>query len=221
MNEKAYERVISYLETLIRERKIRCGDKMPSERELAATLGLGRNSVREALRMMEHTGIVKSRHGKGNFFVNQPEKSLNSVFSMMLLTGQSNFGEVSRIRCSLEMEAFEEAVSAEKSKREQLTEILRRMEAEPEQAGEYDSMFHDCLIQLSGNQLLRTMMQSLAGVCDAEIRQVMEECTQEDAKCLLSYHREICRCLDDGNVEAGKQQIQGHYNYIDAMLNEK
>ena len=92
MNEKTYERVIEYLKQQIQEGKLSCGSKIPSERELAASLNLGRNSVREALRTMEHTGMLESRQGKGNFLVNMPQKSLGNVFSMMLLratTGKS------------------------------------------------------------------------------------------------------------------------------------
>ena len=46
MNEKTYERVIEYLKQQIQEGKLSCGSKIPSERELAASLNLGRNSVR-------------------------------------------------------------------------------------------------------------------------------------------------------------------------------
>ena len=115
MNEKTYERVIEYLKQQIQEGKLSCGSKIPSERELAASLNLGRNSVREALRTMEHTGMLESRQGKGNFSGEYAQKSLGNVFSMMLLTGQSNYREVSRIRRILEQEAFVQAVRIEKS----------------------------------------------------------------------------------------------------------
>ena len=50
MNEKTYERVIEYLKQQIQEGKLSCGSKIPSERELAASLNLGRNSVRDTAR---------------------------------------------------------------------------------------------------------------------------------------------------------------------------
>ena len=142
MNEKTYERVIEYLKQQIQEGKLSCGSKIPSERELAASLNLGRNSVREALRTMEHTGMLESRQGKGNFLVNMPQKSLGNVFSMMLLTGQSNYREVSRIRRILEQEAFVQAVRLKNP------EVLKRLKAEikemqiPEKTAEHDRRFH-------------------------------------------------------------------------------
>ena len=64
---KAYDQVLEYLKTLIKNKEISYGGKIPSERELMETLGISRNSVREALRILEHTGVLESRHGKGNF----------------------------------------------------------------------------------------------------------------------------------------------------------
>lgn len=64
---KAYDQVLEYLKTLIKNKDISYGGKIPSERELMETLGISRNSVREALRILEHTGVLESRHGKGNF----------------------------------------------------------------------------------------------------------------------------------------------------------
>ena len=77
--------------TLLRkEGKRSFHSKLPSERELMETLGMGRNSVREALRTLENIGLVESCHGKGNFLVNHMGESLSSVFSVLLFTGESN-----------------------------------------------------------------------------------------------------------------------------------
>ena len=175
MNEKTYERVIEYLKQQIQEGKLSCGSKIPSERELAASLNLGRNSVREALRTMEHTGMLESRQGKGNFLVNMPQKSLGNVFSMMLLTGQSNYREVSRIRRILEQEAFVQAVRLKNP------EVLKRLKAEikemqiPEKTAEHDRRFHQELIRAGENQLLVAVMESLSGLCEEEIAHVQKE----------------------------------------------
>ena len=56
--DKAYYQVIDYIKQLVKEDKVRFGVKIPSERELMDTLGLGRNSIREALRTLENLGII-------------------------------------------------------------------------------------------------------------------------------------------------------------------
>ena len=211
MNEKTYERVIEYLKQQIQEGKLSCGSKIPSERELAASLNLGRNSVREALRTMEHTGMLESRQGKGNFLVNMPQKSLGNVFSMMLLTGQSNYREVSRIRRILEQEAFVQAVRLKNP------EVLKRLKAEikemqiPEKTAEHDRRFHQELIRAGENQLLVAVMESLSGLCEEEIAHVQKEAKNED---WCQIHEEIVNALEEGNMETGYEYLKGLGNVV-------
>ena len=101
--EKAYVTVIAYIKQLVQDGQLAFGGKLPSEREMMATLGLGRNSIREALRTLENMGLISCVHGKGNFLVNQIGESFSSVFSMLLFLKQSNFDEVQQLRRGLEM----------------------------------------------------------------------------------------------------------------------
>ena len=62
---KAYERVISYIKGEILKGDLKQGEKLPPERELAEQLGVGRNSVREALRTLSLMGFISSTQGAG------------------------------------------------------------------------------------------------------------------------------------------------------------
>lgn len=52
---------------LILERNLGVGDPMPTETELCAELGVGRNTIREALKVLQAVGVVEIRHGFGTF----------------------------------------------------------------------------------------------------------------------------------------------------------
>ena len=82
-NKKVYFLVIDYIKTLIQNKTVSFGEKLPSERQMTATLGLSRNSIREALRSLENMGVIESRHGQGNFLVNHIGQSLGSIFSLL------------------------------------------------------------------------------------------------------------------------------------------
>ena len=105
-NEKVYFLVIEYIKSLVQKGELSFGGKLPSERKLMGTLGLSRNSVREALRSLENMGIVESRHGQGNYLVNRMGNSLGSMFSLMLFLNECSFEEVRQLRRSIEMGAF-------------------------------------------------------------------------------------------------------------------
>lgn len=79
-SEKVYFLVIEYIKELVKKGDVKFGGKIPSERELMSTLGLSRNSIREALRTLENMGLLECRQGQGNFLVNHVGQSLSSLF---------------------------------------------------------------------------------------------------------------------------------------------
>lgn len=226
--DRVYGKVIGYLKALIEEEKICCGSRIPSEREMAAYLGLGRNSVREALRMLEYTGILESRQGKGNFLVNRPEKSLGNVFSMMLLTGQSSFQEVSSLRRVLETEAFEKAAGcAEEEALQSMSCAVETMKAALKEETEEqlrakmaaaDRQFHRKLVQAGGSHLLQAVMESLEDLCSAETVHILQNSSLEELQSWCSLHEVIYCCLKKGRVERGAEYLREHYDRIDAAV---
>ncbi|WP_232787205.1 FadR/GntR family transcriptional regulator [Planococcus sp. MB-3u-03] len=67
MNQpKRYLNIVSEMRDMIREQNIRPGDRIPSERELAEKLAVGRSTIRSA-RSLELLGLIETRRGKGHF----------------------------------------------------------------------------------------------------------------------------------------------------------
>lgn len=75
---------ITQIEALIRRGELRPGDRMPPERELAELLGVSRPTVREALRALSILGIVRSRHGSGNYLGTLDEQALHEPLRWLL-----------------------------------------------------------------------------------------------------------------------------------------
>src|SRR5699024_2436186 len=151
------------IKQLAKEGKVSFGGRIPSERELMNTLGLSRNSIREALRSMENMGLIESRQGQGNFLVNHMGRSLNSVFSMLLFMGESDYVEISQLRRFIEIGAYLLAVKkAEEEDISRLEEIWKGIEeCSGEEKVRRDKQFHDEIIRISGNRLLGILNESL------------------------------------------------------------
>ncbi len=99
MNQsKVYILVIEHIKMLVKKGEITIGGKLPSERQLMATLKMSRNSIREALRSLENMGIVESRHGQGTFLVNHIDQRLGSMFSLLLFMKECSVKEVHQLR---------------------------------------------------------------------------------------------------------------------------
>ena len=64
---RIYEEIVRQIRTLISEGKLKSGDKLPPERELAERFKVSRPSVREAMRALESMGLIEIRLGEGTF----------------------------------------------------------------------------------------------------------------------------------------------------------
>ncbi len=103
---RLYEGVVSQIEHLIRTKKLSPGDRLPSERELATTLGIGRASVREALRTLDSTGLIDVRSGQGAFLRNLSVDpylaSIRESLSFLLDVREETLLELWEVRQGLE-----------------------------------------------------------------------------------------------------------------------
>ncbi len=221
-HEKVYFTVIEYIKQLAKEGKVSFGGRIPSERELMNTLGLSRNSIREALRSMENMGLIESRQGQGNFLVNHMGRSLNSVFSMLLFMGESDYVEISQLRRFIEIGAYLLAVKkAEEEDISRLEEIWKGIEeCSGEEKVRRDKQFHDEIIRISGNRLLGILNESLGDLFETFIEELALHIASKDWNALCMCHEKVSECLRDRDVQGGMKAIREHYNIIDADLEE-
>ena len=115
-NERAYEKVIEHIKSEIWQGTLKRGERLPPERELAESLGVSRNSVREAIRTLSLLGFVSSTQGAGNFVTCDIEQNLRESLRMMVLLGETNYLQISQLRRGLESENAR--LAAERIKRE-------------------------------------------------------------------------------------------------------
>lgn len=216
-NQKVYFVVIEYIKELVKEGKVEFGGRLPSERELMATLGMSRNSIREALRTLENMGLIESRQGQGNFLVNHMGKSLSSVFSMLLFTRESDYIEISQLRRFIEIGAFLLAArNASEQDKEILRNILEQIDAASGQERvALDKQFHDELIRISGNHLLSILNEALSGMFETVIYDLALNIAPQDWDRLNDCHKRVYQCLLDSDVQGGMKSIRDHYNIID------
>ena len=170
-NEKIYFLVIDYIKELVKKGEVKFGGKIPSERELMSTLGMSRNSIREALRTLENMGLLECRQGQGNFLVNHVGQSLSSLFSVLLFTKESNYVEISQLRRFIEIGAFLlSAKNPDQEERKGLKEILDKIDqCQIKERVKLDKQFHDYLIRISGNHLLVLLNEALSELFETMI----------------------------------------------------
>src|SRR5215469_13477810 len=118
------DEAIEKIKGMIVSGALRPGDRLPKEADLAAMLGLSRNSLREAVRALSLIHVLDVRQGDGTYVTGlEPERLLEAVGFMVELRHDSSLLEVFEVRRMLEPAAT--AKAAERITAEQLAELER------------------------------------------------------------------------------------------------
>src|ERR1700682_1602384 len=142
------------------------GDRLPKESELAAQLGLSRNSLREAVRALSQLRVLEVRQGDGTYVSSlEPDLLLESTsFVSHLLLGDTAV-ELYEVRRILEAAAAALAAARidENGKQEVLRRLARKHDAESvEELVEADVAFHAVIARAAGNGVLTSLLASLS-----------------------------------------------------------
>lgn len=165
-----YERVLDCIQAMVDSGEIRQGDRLPTERNLAARFGVSRHVVRQALQTLGERGIVIRRQGDGTYLSDSPMESLAPLFAAHLLGNGSRVDEILEMRMVLEPGiAALAATRVDPAGIRRLTALVCEQERafENGEAGDRaDAAFHLALAGVTGNRVLAEAMHALSDLFD-------------------------------------------------------
>ncbi|HJF30658.1 MAG TPA: FadR family transcriptional regulator [Sporosarcina psychrophila] len=225
--KKTYELIVEKIEELFLNGKLKSGDKLPPERELASLFGVSRTSVREALQALEISGSIEIRQGGGSF-IKVPEGQLVSeALSTAIIQAENNLVyEMLELRRALEVEsaslAAQRATSADLEKIRQSLEQMATSGEDTEAGVQADLHFHLQIVQATHNQLLINLVQTLTERMEDTIRatrkhRFSDETRYEDT---FEEHKEIYVAIASGNAQESKKLMEEHITRIRKELSE-
>lgn len=217
---REYQKAIDYLCRQIAAGELEIGSKLPTERRMAEILSIGRNSVREAIRMLENMGIVESRRGSGNYLVENTSKTISRIMDMMLLLRHAKREEIYSFRRNME-KAVCRAILETPTRRhwcaqmeQLLTTTSDHLTAEEE--FEQDRHFHSMLFQATENQFWISLMEAISEVYRRWIDIVLRQADDTMKECLHETHLAIVHALQQGDWTACEAAIDRHYDSVEA-----
>lgn len=161
---RLYEQVLERLRAHVAEAGLRAGDRLPAERDLAASLGVSRASVKQAIVVLEVQGLIETRHGGGTYLV---RGTLDVEPVEQLVERRKQLPDVLDAREALETKLAE--LAAERRTADELEDIrqaLDFMRDEVAEGGfgmEGDRRFHAAVTAAAHSSLLAEFMKSIAG----------------------------------------------------------
>ena len=215
------------------ERRILGGDwpagtALPAERDLAASTGLGRSSVREALRILEIRGLVRTRPGRyGGTIVVQPSDSLLAQHIGLFAKGRGiPLRSLVEARQALEpMVAYLAARHRTQEDLAALHAIAQRLDAaapsDVPRFLEENDRWHAALARASHNDLLRAFAASISGLMLEASR--IENFASEDVRLLVKHaHRRLLQAIEAGNADVARRRaerdIEAYARHLEAAL---
>src|SRR5919204_1811477 len=123
---RIYEEIVRQIKSMIAEGRLKSGDQLPPERDLAEKFVVSRTSVREALRALESLGLVEIRPGEGTFVREASVEALIEPLALLMVSQREAIGELFEARRLLEPSLA--ALAATRATPEEIQEMERILE---------------------------------------------------------------------------------------------
>ncbi len=188
------------------------GTRLPAERTLAASLGVGRSAVREALAALEILGIVVVRPGSGTYLRDGVSELLPRTLSWGMMLGAPRTRELVELRSGLEVQAAQ--LAAERITDEALARMrdnLDTMARTLDDLGafvEADAAFHREIAAASGNQVLQELLQSIRSLLRIWVDRALTD--EGHAAAALKEHAMIHEALAARDADAVTATMRSH-----------
>ncbi|MFC4139728.1 MULTISPECIES: FadR/GntR family transcriptional regulator [unclassified Microbacterium] len=216
---RAWRTVLERIERDLVEGRLGPGDRLPSERELSSELGVGRSSVREALRVLEVMGLIRTSTGSGPqagaIVIATPAGGLEQLLRLQVAAQGFPIADVVQTRVVLEGAVAASLAASESRETADAHILLEAMDDATLPAPEFlalDAQLHLALAEASGNAVIAAMM---AGLRTAIESYVLEGSARIDdwtgmAQRLRVEHRALVAAIDDGDADRARVLVRDH-----------
>lgn len=220
---RIYEEIVRQIKSLVQEGKLKSGDRLPPERDLAERFQVSRASVREALRTLESLGFVEIRAGEGTFVREGSLESLIEPLAQVMLSQREAVVELFEARRLLEPAIA--GLAARRATQDEIHEMERILEAQAVEvaAGRtgvaQDAAFHASIAGSARNRAITRMVHTLMDL----LSQSREESLQIPGRATRSHqdHRRILEAIRRRDEAAAQRTMREHLIAVEGLLMER
>lgn len=215
-------RLTMYFADEILEGRLKRGDQIESDRELAKKLNVGRSAVREALKVLDVLGMIDIRLGQGTYITSRETNFFSVPLSWSLFLDGTQVKSILQVRGALELRAVQLATQCEdKNKLDKLTDIYYRMQKTFQESKNTDNLqhalqetlnadieFHTCIAECSGNPIILSMLTTIRNFLKRVSGTGMVD--SEQLQAVVEEHQKLYGAIISGNVDAATQTMMKH-----------
>ncbi len=211
------QQIAEQIRNLILEGKLKPGDKLPSERELSKRIGVGRLSLREGLRILESSGILRTQYGvhSGTYVAKIGLEHLTEKFSDMFKLSDFSIDQLTEAR--LEIALINLKYFMKRGNKEEIQELetclqeIERLLKSGLQAREQNLVFHQLIAKGSKNPVFISLHNALLDILRHFLSQFSSP--PEHSKKVLEGKKDILRYIKENNLEKALSAMEKHIRY--------
>jgi GntR family transcriptional regulator, transcriptional repressor for pyruvate dehydrogenase complex len=222
----ASEQVAQEIRRYLASRDMRPGERLGTEQELAAEFGVSRPTLREGLRLLQSSHLIRASRGPGGgiFVASTPEegmsRNLSESIATMLETDTVSLEELVDARVCLEVPLAGRA--AERATEETVIELRAAID---EAAGNHpasdafraaDTRFHRIIAATAHNELLSAFTSWTLDVLQPSLIDTLGDAI--DGEAILAQHREIMRAIDRRRPAEAEEAMRRHLEYLRGLV---
>jgi GntR family transcriptional repressor for pyruvate dehydrogenase complex len=202
------------IQQLIAKRKLKAGDKLPSQRDLAEQLGVGRPAIREALKRLEAMGVVKVQHGKSSTIEKVDLSTIMGNVSSLLQLAPIDVLQLLEAKEIIESKCAE--LASRRATEGDLTEMrgyLEEMEKNkynPKVHAEADYLFHFTIVRAADNPFIIEIMKVLGKMIEKAIEETAIEDDLVGREKAKRYHRSLYRAIRQRDGQKAVEVLHKH-----------
>ena len=217
---KFHEQIVDQVQALIEKGRLKHGDQLPPERELAVIFKVSRHSVREAIRVLEQKKVLKSRPGSGTFIILENESSVVESLTNAILREKNTLSEIFQFRELLEPQIA--GLAARNAKKKDIMVLEDLLEQQQKELGntlvskELDEKFHLALAKATGNSVLLQVVELFNHI----LLKSRHEDYQSPHRNKLSIkgHKKIVNAIKYGDSKAANKLMAAHLQAIRELV---
>ena len=218
--------IVSLVVNKLLQKELLPGERLPTEQEFADQLGVGRNSVREALKMLSSLGLVEIKKGIGSFVVTSMPESVVNSFALSLVFEDGTNDELYELRYLFEVGLADLVIKKATSEDiERLIAANERLKEALEKDGDNHDLiqrlnidFHRQMIKIARNRYIEKMGVSVYTLYRSSFEVIRRQPNFVDYE--YEYHKNIIELIKGKDFEGLVSHIQSVMDWLKKVTQE-
>jgi GntR family transcriptional regulator, transcriptional repressor for pyruvate dehydrogenase complex len=211
------ERVTDYLVKHIHDNDLKPGDRVPSEVQVSAELGISRGVVRQAYHSLRTAGILEIAMGRSPRVGQVSHAAFTPLFTHALTTEQVSVEDVLELRFAVEIHAAELAAmhrnSAQVEALKKLVDGMRKAVKDLDRFARMDVRFHQLIGKATGNTLFEMLSRTLHGSLESSIRMgLRSRSTLAQIEQIVDTHQAIVDAIEAQQPARARKLMAHHFD---------